>query len=68
LALNSATGISLWIDGVRAEVNENLVTDVKAGAHTLILGIDLSKRHSGVRCEVHDSNDSAARVRITGGK
>jgi putative heme-binding domain-containing protein len=68
LLVNSAAGLSLWVDGTPGEAKEETVLDLKTGVHTLTFGMDLKRRHSGLRCDVEEPAGSAARVRIMGGK
>jgi putative heme-binding domain-containing protein len=68
LLLNSAAGLTVWLDQTPVEAKEALVLDVPAGVHTLTFTIDLGKRHEGLRCELGDVPGSPARVRVLGGK
>jgi putative heme-binding domain-containing protein len=68
LLVNSAAGLTAWLDGVPAEATETMVLDLKTGPHTLTLAIYLTKRKEGLRVELDDVSGSPARVRIVGGK
>jgi putative heme-binding domain-containing protein len=68
LLVDSVAGLSLWVDGVPAEVKEATVLEMKSGVHTLTFGIDLKWRTNGLRCEVEEMAGSPARVRPVGGK
>jgi putative heme-binding domain-containing protein len=68
LLVNSAAGLTAWLDGVPAEAKEAMVLDLKTGLHTLTLAIDLAKRKGGLRIELDDVSGSPTRVRIVGGK
>jgi putative heme-binding domain-containing protein len=68
LLLNSAKGLTLWVDKVPVEAKEEMVLDLAAGVHTLTFAVDLNRRREGLRCELKDVSGSKARVRIVGGK
>jgi putative heme-binding domain-containing protein len=67
LLLNSATGLTIWIDDRLIKASETLTLDLKPGLRTLTFAIDPTRR-DGLRCELADLSDSSARVRIVGGK
>jgi putative heme-binding domain-containing protein len=68
LRLNSAAGLTLWVDGASVEAREQTVVDLAGGIHTLTFALDLSKRRDGLCCELGDVPGSVARVAIVGGK
>jgi putative heme-binding domain-containing protein len=68
LLLNSAAGITAWLDKVPVEVGKEMVLDLTAGVHTLTFAVELGKRPEGLRCELGEAAGSRARVRIVGGK
>jgi putative heme-binding domain-containing protein len=68
LTIDSAAGLSLWVDGMPAEAKEETVLDLEIGSHTLTFSMDLNRRKAGLRCDVEEVAGSAARVRIIGGK
>lgn len=68
LLLNSAAGITAWVDGVPTEVREEMVLDLTPGLHTVNLAVDLAKRRESLRCTLEDVPGSPARGRVVGGK
>ena len=68
LLLNSAGGITTWVDGVPTEVRDEMRLDLKPGLHTVNLAVDLAKRRDGLRCTLEDVPGSPARGRVLGGK
>jgi putative heme-binding domain-containing protein len=68
LRLNSAKGLSLWINGAPVAVKEETIVDLGAGLQTLTFAIDLQERKEPLRVELEDVAQSSARVRIVGGK
>ena len=68
LRLNSAGGVTAWLDGKPVEVKEAMELDLPAGTRTLALALDAGKRTEGLRLEVEDVPGSPARVRPVGGK
>jgi putative heme-binding domain-containing protein len=68
LQLNSAAGLSLWLDGAPLEPADALVLDLTSGVHTLTLVIDPAKRRDGLRCALEDVPGSPAKARIVSGK
>ncbi len=68
LRVNSAKGLSLWLDGEPITPGEEFVLDLKAGTHALTAGIDRGARGEvPLRLEVEDT-PAAAGVRFVGGK
>jgi putative heme-binding domain-containing protein len=68
LRVNSAKGLSLWLDGEPVTPGEEFVLDLKAGTHALTAGIDRGARGEvPLRLEVEDT-PAAAGVRFVGGK
>jgi putative heme-binding domain-containing protein len=68
LRLNSAQGVTAWMDGQPLEATAAMVVDLASGVHTLTIAIDRVQRHDGLRCELDDVPGSSARVRVVGGK
>ncbi len=68
LSLNSALGLSVWVDGTSVEPRETIDLDLAAGLHTLTLAVNLGARTVGLRCALDDLPDSPARARVIGGK
>jgi putative heme-binding domain-containing protein len=68
LLLNSAQGLTCWLDGVPVEAKEEIVVELAAGLHTLTFAVQLNQRQAGLRCELEDVPGSMARVTILGGK
>jgi putative heme-binding domain-containing protein len=68
LQLNSAAGLTVWLDGTPVEATEALVLDLTTGVHTLTWVIDPAKRRDGLRCTLEDVPGSPAKARIVGGK
>jgi hypothetical protein len=68
LLLNSARGLTAFVDGKPVEAREELVLDLAPGQHTLTLVVDLEQRHEGLRVELDDVAGSPARAALVGGK
>ncbi len=68
LLLNSAGGLTAWVDGVPAGVREAMILDLKPGLHTITVAVDLAKRRDSLRCVLEDVPGSPARGRVVGGK
>ena len=68
LKLNSTNGLTVWLNGSAAAVQDANQLDLAAGTHTIVLSIDWSKRKDGLRIELEDVAGSPARARIVGGK
>ncbi|HEV3449129.1 MAG TPA: PVC-type heme-binding CxxCH protein [Gemmataceae bacterium] len=68
MLLNSAAGLTLWLDGTPLEAKAENLLEVKPGVHTLTFAIDLQHRHEGLRCEFADAPGSATRFQIVSGK
>ncbi|HVX63199.1 MAG TPA: PVC-type heme-binding CxxCH protein [Pirellulales bacterium] len=68
LHLNSTQGLSAWLDDRAIELADELRLDLSIGRHSLILGVDRTSRSDGLRIELVDLPDSAARVQIVTGK
>ncbi len=68
LKLNSADGLTAWLDGTTIELHDSTPLDVKNGLHTLTFSADWAKRKTGLRVEFDDAPGSNARIRVIGGK
>jgi putative heme-binding domain-containing protein len=68
LRLNSARGLTVWLDGLPLEAGERMTLDVKPGTHTLTFAVDLARRRAGLRCELDEVPGSPARVNAVTGK
>jgi putative heme-binding domain-containing protein len=68
LGLNSAAGLSLWVDGKPTEVGEQTTIDLATGVHSLVFAVDLSVRKTPLRCELLDVAGSPAQAQIVNGK
>jgi putative heme-binding domain-containing protein len=68
LLLNSAKGVSAFVDGKAVEAKAELVLDLATGRHTVTLVVDLEQRREGLRVELEDVPGSAARAALVGGK
>lgn len=68
LRLNSAAGLSLWLDRAPLEVRDELVVNLPAGRHALTFAVDRGRRHEPLRCELDDAPGSPARAQVVGGK
>jgi putative heme-binding domain-containing protein len=68
LRLNSAEGLTVWLDQAPVDVKAEMVLDLTAGKHTLTFAVDLGRRHDGLRCELDDVPGSPARAQVVGGK
>src|SRR5262249_22072368 len=52
--LNSAEGLTVWLDQAPVDAREEMVLDLPAGKHTLTFAVDLGRRRDGLRCELDD--------------
>ena len=72
LSFNSTAGLSFWIDGRSLQPAESgansLILELTSGIHTLGVGVDLAKRHEGIRCVLDDFPGSPARAQVVLGK
>jgi putative heme-binding domain-containing protein len=68
LKLNTAKGLTLWLDRAPLETKQEVVLDLAAGTHTITVAINLGERSKGLRCELDAAPGSAARVHIVKGK
>jgi putative heme-binding domain-containing protein len=68
LSVNSAEGLTGWLDGVPVNVASGRVWTVQPGPHTLTLAVDLHRRRRGLRCELADAPGSAGHVQVVSGK
>ena len=72
LSFNSTHALSFWIDGrqiePKSDAPRSLIMDLARGAHTMIVVVDLTHRHEGVRCVLEDVPGSPARAQAVLGK
>ena len=68
LKLNNAAGLAMSIDGAVSDVKDEQQVDLKPGSHTILLVVDRSKRHDGVRLELAEVPGSPAKAQFAGGK
>jgi putative heme-binding domain-containing protein len=68
LLLNSPVGITAWLDSEPVQAKTETLLDLKHGAHTLTLAVNLAQRREDLRCEWDDVPGSQARVRLVSGK
>jgi putative heme-binding domain-containing protein len=68
LMLNSAKGLTAWLDRAPTDVKETTLLDLPAGWHMVTLAVAASERKEALRVELDDVPSSPARVRIVGGK
>jgi putative heme-binding domain-containing protein len=68
LAVNSAAGLSAWLNGLPFTTGEEMILDLTPGLHTVTFSVTLHDRNSGLRCTLEDVSGSSARVRLVGGK
>jgi putative heme-binding domain-containing protein len=68
LKVNSAQGLSLWLDGRSIELKDTVALDLNAGLHQVTFAADLSKRKEGLQVELTDAPGSPVQARIIGGK
>jgi putative heme-binding domain-containing protein len=68
LLLNSAKGLTVWLDRAPLEAREEMLVDLPVGRHTLTWAIDRSRRQEPLRCELDDVAGSPARAQVVGGK
>jgi hypothetical protein len=66
LSFNSANALSIWIDGKRvlpaSGSPHQVILDLPRGLHTIAVGVDLARRHAGIRCVVEDIPGSPGRT------
>jgi putative heme-binding domain-containing protein len=68
LKLNSAAGLSMWLDGEPLEARAESVLDLAPGAHTLTLAVDRDARSDALRLELLDVAGSPTQAQFVGGK
>jgi putative heme-binding domain-containing protein len=68
LRLNSADGLSLWMDGTRLKSDREIELDLPSGRHRLTLAVDPSQRKTDIRVELGDIPGSPIQVQLLGGK
>ncbi|HZT79381.1 MAG TPA: HEAT repeat domain-containing protein, partial [Gemmataceae bacterium] len=68
LLLNSAAGVTAWLDGAPIEAKAEMVLDLPAGLRTLTFAVEPGKRKEALRLELDDVPGSPARARVVGGK
>ncbi len=70
LNLDSAEGVQVWLDHHALQPGQSqIVTEVPAGRHQVILRIDRTQRKSdGIRVEVSRPQGSSAQVTVVGGQ
>ena len=68
LALNSAAGLDLWVDGSPAAPGDLVGLELTSGLHTLTFTIDTARRRDGLRCDLRDVPGSPARAQFVLGK
>ena len=67
LRLNSAGGLSCWLDGEPIEVFPETVLELTQGRHRLTLAVDLNRRTAPLRLKL-DEIEEGATVQAVGGK
>ena len=68
LQFNSATGLTLWVDGQPTPVSDRVVLNMAIGVHTLTFAVNQDERSDTIRLEVSSRAEAGARVQIVGGK
>ena len=68
LVLNSAAGLSIWVDGTTVEPSAALDLDLSAGAHAITFAVNLEARKDGLICTLEDVPGSAAKAQPVVGK
>jgi putative heme-binding domain-containing protein len=68
LALDSAEGLTVWVDGTAIEPRPELTLDLTPGLHTVTFAVSLSRRREGLRCTLEDVPGSPARAQVVVGK
>jgi putative heme-binding domain-containing protein len=68
LLLNSATGITAWLNAEPLEAADTMTLDLPSGVQTLTFAIDRTARKDALRITLEDVAGSPARVRVVGGK
>jgi putative heme-binding domain-containing protein len=70
LRLNSAKGLTLWVDGTQAALKDDLELDLERGVRTLTFRVDLEARgnDAGLRLELDDVPGSPGRFQVVGGR
>jgi hypothetical protein len=68
LQLNSAIGITAWLNAEPIEAGEAMTLDLPSGLQTLTFAVDRAVRKDALRITLEDVAGSPARVRIVGGK
>jgi len=68
LKFNSVAGLTVYVGNMPVEPKTETQLDLKAGAQTVTILIDRSKRTDDLRVELEDVEKSPARVAVVGGK
>ena len=68
LVLNSAKGLSIWLDGTTVDPKTALDLDLSAGVHTLSFAVNLEAREEGLSCTLDDVPGSSAKAQPVIGK
>jgi hypothetical protein len=68
LKFNSAAGLSVFVGTTPVEAEPEATLNLKAGAQTVTVVVDRSKRTDDLRVELDDVAKSPARVSVVGGK
>ncbi|HJT75823.1 MAG TPA: sorbosone dehydrogenase, partial [Gemmataceae bacterium] len=68
LRLNTAEGLTAWLDREPVAVKEAMTVDLSPGRHTLTFAVNRDVRRTPLRCELDDVPGSPARAQVVGGK
>lgn len=68
LILNSAAGLSLWLDGRALDPARELEVELTTGLHVVLVRIDRRTRNDDLRLELGDIAGSPIQARFVGGK
>jgi putative heme-binding domain-containing protein len=68
LRLNSALGLSLWLDKTSVTPASELLLEFTPGVHTLTFAVRSNERQEALRCELEDIPGSQARAHVVAGK
>ncbi len=68
LGLNSAEGLTVWVDGQRIEASRTIDLDLASGRHAVTFAIDPARREKMLALELLDVPSSTARFQAVLGK
>ncbi|MDZ4821024.1 MAG: PVC-type heme-binding CxxCH protein [Planctomycetota bacterium] len=68
LHFNSNKGLRFWVDKKQIDLTKDVLLDLPAGVHNLIVAVNLNDRKEPLRLEIPDNAQTTAKVQFVGGK